>query len=149
MSDKRGSKLAVGVIFKYWVNSPEAWMLCLHKGCCMVCGQEGPLDRAHIKATVLGGPDVPENVHLLCRRCHKMSELLEGEDYWDWVKTHDLFRVIKAEAAKWGLSLDKVSLAPVDKHAKIMEEFEKVAKGESNPIRLMRRLKEMGVDARI
>jgi hypothetical protein len=54
---------------------------------CFACGLRNPgemLDRAHIFPRVKGGGNEQENLHMLCHVCHKDSELLEGEAYWDW-----------------------------------------------------------------
>ena len=40
--------------------------------------------RCHIKARANGGADSVDNLHLLCPLCHKYSEYLEGDDYWEW-----------------------------------------------------------------
>ncbi len=37
---------------------------------CFVCGSTEQLDLHHIKARRHGGQNVPENLQLLCRRCH-------------------------------------------------------------------------------
>jgi len=53
---------------------------------CFACGTEIPLGiiRAHIRASVEGGDNDVENIHLLCWPCHVGSELLIGDEYWRW-----------------------------------------------------------------
>lgn len=54
---------------------------------CFACGLRNPgetLDRAHIFPRVKGGGNGEGNLHMLCHVCHKDSELLEGDAYWDW-----------------------------------------------------------------
>jgi hypothetical protein len=52
---------------------------------CFACGIEpGILHRAHIVPRWNGGCDRAENLHLLCRMCHEMSEGLESISYWRW-----------------------------------------------------------------
>lgn len=41
-------------------------------------------ERSHILANCEGGVETVENLHLLCDACHKDSEMLSGQDYWDW-----------------------------------------------------------------
>ena len=36
-------------------------------------------------ARVAGGGDEPENLHILCRVCHKDSEYLDGGRYMGWL----------------------------------------------------------------
>lgn len=49
------------------------------------------LERAHILARCSGGPDSPENLHLLCSACHHQSETYDGERYWRWFKKQNAF----------------------------------------------------------
>ena len=68
---------------------------------CWACGFIGETDkddwteRAHIKAKIEGGLDAVENLHLLCLSCHVSSELLDGQDYFDWFKARTVFDVLK------------------------------------------------------
>ena len=57
-------------------------------GFCWACGMiyDGGLERAHIQARCNGGPDTVDNLHLLCSTCHKVSEHLEGDAYWEWLR---------------------------------------------------------------
>jgi len=53
---------------------------------CWACGWESPnLERAHILARCEGGSDTVENLHLLCPDCHRVSEYLRDDDYWNWI----------------------------------------------------------------
>ena len=68
---------------------------------CWACGFIGETDkddwteRAHIKARIEGGLDAVENLHLLCSSCHVSSELLDGQDYFNWFKARTFFDVLK------------------------------------------------------
>jgi len=78
------------VIYKYWKTSPLFHSLnkqAFDGECnkCMACGVQGTIDRAHIVAKVNGGSYQPSNLHCLCQVCHKISENLEGHDYWLWI----------------------------------------------------------------
>lgn len=57
---------------------------------CFHCGihyaMPGAPERAHITARAEGGSDSPDNLHLLCRLCHVQSEMLDGDDYWEWFR---------------------------------------------------------------
>lgn len=52
---------------------------------CFACLTHTPhLDRAHIIPFCEGGSNEASNLHLLCRICHKESELLSGAQYDAW-----------------------------------------------------------------
>lgn len=55
---------------------------------CFSCGiiTNNHTERAHILARCNGGEDTVDNLHLLCSICHKESEILDGEDYFEWFK---------------------------------------------------------------
>lgn len=59
------------------------------KGLCFACGWHRRLERCHINAKVTGGSDEVSNLHLLCGWCHRLSEGLEGEGYWEWLRAQD------------------------------------------------------------
>lgn len=47
------------------------------------------LERAHVIPRALGGPDTPENIVLLCERCHKESpDTADASRFWRWVIDH-------------------------------------------------------------
>ena len=54
---------------------------------CMACGiaQDSYLERAHVKARCCGGSNHFNNIHMLCKRCHKESEEIHGLRYWVWL----------------------------------------------------------------
>lgn len=60
---------------------------------CFACGFEAITERAHILAKCEGGSDEPSNLHLLCSHCHKTSEMLNGERYWQWFEKQNIFDV--------------------------------------------------------
>ena len=89
MSQPRPNLPSVKRIMDYWRD----WVWETHEdapedGFCWACGMiyEGGLERAHIQARCNGGADTVENLHLLCSVCHKVSEYLEGDDYWKWLE---------------------------------------------------------------
>jgi len=53
---------------------------------CYACGYYWPdCERAHIVARCNGGSDSVENLHMLCKTCHRASEPYEGDAYWEWI----------------------------------------------------------------
>lgn len=80
---------------------------------CFACGffQEGEdgrrltLERSHILARCYGGPNTADNLHVLCKPCHKSSEVLHGEAYWRWFHTRNWLDVALQQAANAGLNL--------------------------------------------
>jgi len=77
-------------IYTYWENSPLKIVLNKqafdkNNNKCMACGVEANIDRAHIVSKFYGGSNEPSNIHCLCQICHKLSENLQGHDYWLWI----------------------------------------------------------------
>ena len=84
-------------------------------GSCFACGQDsGSPERAHIKPRNQGGGDDVGNIHILCRICHKDSELLEGEEYMAWLYERSVIDVAFSLAAKRGLNIHSL----IHKHLK-------------------------------
>ena len=56
---------------------------------CWRCGNEKALERCHIIPDSLGGKDAPENLVLLCKRCHAEGpNVVDPEIMWDWIKAY-------------------------------------------------------------
>ena len=56
---------------------------------CWRCGCERDIERCHIVPDALGGPDAPENIVLLCKRCHAEGpNVKDPEIMWDWLKAY-------------------------------------------------------------
>ena len=56
---------------------------------CWRCGCEKHLQRCHIIPHSLGGKDAPENIVLLCKRCHAEGpNVTDPEIMWDWIKSY-------------------------------------------------------------
>jgi hypothetical protein len=51
---------------------------------CFCCGRVAQLERAHIRALASGGSNDVENIHMLCRKCHLVSEHFTEPAYWTW-----------------------------------------------------------------
>ena len=97
-------KTAIKDYWKEWLVEQEKFdsiTEVLEADYCWACGFIGETDkddwteRAHIQAKIEGGLDVVENLHLLCSACHVSSELLNGQDYFDWFKARTLFDVLR------------------------------------------------------
>lgn len=56
---------------------------------CWRCGCESNLERCHIIPYALGGKDEPENLVLLCKRCHAEGpNVKDSEIMWDWIRAY-------------------------------------------------------------
>ncbi len=56
---------------------------------CWRCGCEKNLERYHIVPDALGGKDEPENLVLLCKRCHAEGpNVTDPQIMWDWIKSY-------------------------------------------------------------
>ena len=78
------------VVKKYWsdyliqLGKFDSKKEILEADYCWGCGFKAETERCHIKAKTNGGSDKPENIHLLCKACHKLSEFKEGKKYSNW-----------------------------------------------------------------
>jgi len=56
---------------------------------CWRCGYKTKLQRAHIVPAGLKGSDTPNNLVLLCGRCHRDAPNIGNPEYmWIWIKAH-------------------------------------------------------------
>lgn len=59
---------------------------------CWRCGHKGDLQRCHIVPDSLGGKDAPENLVLLCKKCHaEAPNVQDNAIMWDWIKAYHTF----------------------------------------------------------
>lgn len=76
-------------VYEYWVDKIET---AVDDNTCFKCGFTSEfntaVERAHIESVWGGGSDAPENIHLLCKSCHKDSECWSGEVYDFWFYNH-------------------------------------------------------------
>lgn len=70
-----------GRILGYWKDKIST---ATHEDKCFKCGEVGYTERAHITSVFSGGNDEVENLHLLCKGCHSISEAWEGDKYLLW-----------------------------------------------------------------
>jgi len=127
---KRSNMPSKMSIINYWLNNhekhPEAkpWMdrvgeYFIERTCpdevdtCFACDFIlGTTERAHIKALCNGGSNSPDNLHLLCPQCHKDSEFIEGQAYWNWIADRRWWHLsIKNMVARGYLTDKEASLA--------------------------------------
>ena len=111
MAQSRKGMPSKNVIKKYWDKDSNGecrirfigdygWKE-LPTDTCWRCGEPGSVERAHIWAksdmelyTNKTNEEIhhPSNLHLLCKPCHKFSELLSGWEpglaYYEWFYTH-------------------------------------------------------------
>jgi len=75
-------------IYTYWQNQELPYaknneFIVLEKGTCFACGIFHTLQRAHIVPLSQGGTNTLDNIHLLCKGCHSLSE--GNKKYWNWL----------------------------------------------------------------
>jgi hypothetical protein len=97
-------------IREYWaVNVDFPWKsFCspnelLTEDACFACGcSDNGFERAHIYPRSMGGSDKPENLHILCRCCHKDSEGVDGEKYMKWFESRSFADALISRAVRSG-----------------------------------------------
>jgi hypothetical protein len=75
---------------------------------CFACGFDNngsSTERAHILPLNSGGTNRPSNLHCLCSTCHKNSEHLSGQHYWDWFDRRTILDRIISKAASGGCNV--------------------------------------------
>ena len=78
-------------VFQYWQENGAIFAT---KHICMHCGYEAKghnLDRAHIIAKCDGGPDTVDNLVLVCRPCHIITDGWSKEIWEIKAKGFDVF----------------------------------------------------------
>ena len=74
-----------GTIFRYWERDRSLLLKGMNRRTCFYCLWQCPepsnLERAHIVARCDGGPDIAENLILLCHSCHVETD---GWTQIDW-----------------------------------------------------------------
>jgi len=56
---------------------------------CWRCTRKVPLQKCHIVPDALGGVDAPENLVLLCLRCHREApDVADTAFMWTWLRKH-------------------------------------------------------------
>jgi hypothetical protein len=75
-------------VYKYWFSKglhPQKGneFIPLEEGTCFACGLFHSIQRAHIVPVSEGGNSSVDNIHLLCKGCHCLSE--GNKKYWQWL----------------------------------------------------------------
>lgn len=71
---------------------------------CWRCGYKQPLERCHIIPDSLDGQDKPNNLVLLCKRCHlENPNIADKEIMWDWCIRYNILRYILGEPRNEGI----------------------------------------------
>lgn len=83
-------------------DSAAEFMECGH---CFACGFDGELERAHVLARCVGGDDGAENLHMLCKICHKDSEGIDGAQYMDWLIARTIMDRAISSASRIGVNV--------------------------------------------
>ncbi len=149
----------------YWQNGerwqeygvdPDMMPECLnnirrYQNVCFACSMQTAVQRCHIQARTTGGPDLVENIHLLCRFCHEESELLEGATYWLWIKGWlEIDNCWPANFARRGISWHKVLAMTEEEAVQVNIAIDELrAKDACSPSVLAARLSAVGVDVRL
>jgi len=77
---------------------------------CFGCLLQLPLQKSHIKDRYFSNDDSLENLHLLCQTCHRDSEFLSDDNYWNWLKNRTTLDAIVSMADFEGKSLEELSI---------------------------------------
>lgn len=130
------------VIYTYWADQglPLArgnHHIDLEEGTCFACGIFHTLQRAHIVPVTEGGSNTVDNIHLLCKGCHALSE--GNKKYWTWLtymRAHEWMTT-----HEWALKI--LERNGVD----LEEEYKKVENSsfEDRIIQMKRLLEENGI----
>lgn len=93
MSKREPIKTTKEAIISYWAKHQDECGLSVDWAeageRCWRCGCERSLDRCHIIPDSLGGKDEPENLVLLCMRCHADGpNVADQEIMWDWIRAY-------------------------------------------------------------
>ena len=109
-------KITVGksTIAKYWAKQisdikkvPEHEINEAQR--CFACMLALPLQRAHITPYTDPESNSVDNLHLLCQTCHRDSETLLDDNYWDWLKQRTTLDTIVSMAEFEGKSIENLS----------------------------------------
>ena len=103
-------------IFEYWkfkLSNAKNNNTCFRCGITSIFNDSVVVDRAHILAVCENGSDDVSNLHLLCRSCHRESEVYSGKEYKLWINSRNKEDFAKSLFVLWdrnelrNTSLDK------------------------------------------
>lgn len=140
-------------IFEYWqdkLSSAKDDNTCFRCNSTSIFGDSIIVDRAHILAVCEGGGDDVNNIHLLCKSCHKESEWFNGELYDLWLKTNNQREFIEITMVLYdddALNKSNISLYELfDKYiSKCVNDFKK-SDGEATYGYMMHKSKERWIN---
>lgn len=95
MAGRKAIKTTKEEIVNYWAGQVCEGILSVdfseaHERCWR-CGCKRNLERCHIIPNSLGGEDKPENLVLLCKRCHLDNpNVADPEIMWDWLQAYSV-----------------------------------------------------------
>ena len=95
MAGRKAIKTTKEEIVNYWAGQVFEGTLSVdfseaHERCWR-CGCKRNLERCHIIPDSLGGEDKPENLVLLCKRCHLDNpNVADPEIMWDWLQAYSV-----------------------------------------------------------
>ncbi|MDE6584416.1 MAG: HNH endonuclease [Anaeroplasmataceae bacterium] len=95
MSQREQIKTTIQQAVDYWIKYIDECDLSVDwaeaNTHCWRCGCEKHLERCHIIPHALGGEDKPENIVLLCKRCHAEGpNVADPSIMWDWIKAYNV-----------------------------------------------------------
>ena len=91
-------------IFEYWkdkIHNAKNDNTCFKCGITSIFEDTVIVDRAHILAVCEKGSDDVDNLHLLCRNCHKESEAHNGNEYKLWMASKNREEFTKSLFVLW------------------------------------------------
>lgn len=93
MGKRAAIKTKATEIVSYWTKHQDECGLSVDwaeaEERCWRCGCKRNLERCHIIPDSLGGKDMPENLVLLCKRCHAEGpNVTDPEIMWDWIRAY-------------------------------------------------------------
>lgn len=91
------------VIAEYWEEQRPDWVIDSGEPACFACRyyeagwtswENNRLDRAHIIAQSIGGPDIPSNYLILCKKCHQDAPMVNDRELMlSWVTNREPYLV--------------------------------------------------------
>lgn len=93
MASRKPIKTTKQQIVEYWAKNVDESELSIDFSDaaerCWRCGCKSNLERCHIIPDSLGGVDSPDNLVLLCGKCHiEAPNFTDKEFFWEWLKAH-------------------------------------------------------------
>ena len=120
-------------IYEYWVDILREDGHPLYEDACFACWSSKYIERAHIVPRNKGGADDASNLHLLCGACHRKTEGLEKELYFNWLKKERSLGVnyhLEKRLEMYGLDLKQLLGVAENDHWGAMLQVYKVLYGQ-------------------